>query len=116
VNTRPDLVFVVSYVSHFLEETREDHLAAVKKILHYLAGTYNWRLWFSRKKENQMLLTGFSDADFVRDVDERKSTTGVIFFFVNSPITWQSMKQKVVPQSSYESEYITTAHATCQTL
>jgi hypothetical protein len=26
------------------------------------------------------------------------------------------MKQKVMPQSSYESEYITAANATCQTL
>ena len=42
-------------------------------------------------------LTGFSDADFAGDVDARKSTTGVIFFLVDSPITWQSMKQNVVP-------------------
>jgi hypothetical protein len=63
-----------------------------------------------------VLLIGFSDADFAGDVDARKSTTWVIFFLVNSPITWQSMKQKVVAQSSYESEYITAANATCQTL
>jgi hypothetical protein len=49
-------------------------------------------------------LTGFSDADFAGDVDARKSTTWVIFFLANSPITWQSMKQKVVAQSSCESE------------
>jgi hypothetical protein len=41
VNTRPDLAFVVGYVSHFLEEPREDHLAVVKKILCYVAGTCN---------------------------------------------------------------------------
>jgi hypothetical protein len=37
VNTRPDLTFAVGYVSHFLEEPQEDHLAAVKKILHNVA-------------------------------------------------------------------------------
>jgi hypothetical protein len=47
---------------------------------------------------------------------ERKSITGVIFFLVNNPITWQSTKQKVVTQSSYESEYIAAANATCQAL
>jgi hypothetical protein len=88
----------------------------VKKILRYVAGICNWGLWFSQKKENQTLLTGFSEADFARDVDARKSTTGVIFFLTNSPITWQSMKQKVVAQSSCESEYITAANATCQVL
>jgi hypothetical protein len=40
------------------------------------AGTYNWGLWFGRKKGNQALLTGLSDADFAGDVDARKSTTG----------------------------------------
>jgi hypothetical protein len=46
VNTRPDLAFAVGYVSHFLEEPGEDHHAAVKKILRYVAGTCNWGLWF----------------------------------------------------------------------
>jgi hypothetical protein len=116
VNTHPDLAFAIGCVSHFLEEPWEDHLAVVKKILCYVAGTCNWGLWFDRQKINQMLLTGFGDADFVGDVDARKSTTGVIFFLVNSPITWQSTKQKVVAQSSCESEYITAANAMCQTL
>jgi hypothetical protein len=51
VNTRPDFTFAVGYVSHFLEEPREDHLATVKKILRYVVSTYNWGLWFDRKKE-----------------------------------------------------------------
>jgi hypothetical protein len=116
VNTRPDLAFVIGYVSHFLEEPREDHLAAVKKILHYVASTCNCGLWFCQKKGNQALLTGFSDADFARDIDARKNTTRVIFFLANSPITWQSMKQKVVAQSSCKLEYIAAANAKCQAL
>jgi hypothetical protein len=116
VNTHPDLAFAVGYVSHFLEESREDHLGTVKKILRYVEGTCNWGFWFGRKKGNQALLTGFSDADFAGYVDERKSTTWVIFFLMNNPITWQSTKQKVVAQSSCESEYIAAANATCQAL
>jgi hypothetical protein len=73
-------------------------------------------LWFGQKKGNQTLLTGFSDADFTSIIDERKSTTKVIFFLANSPITWQSTKQKIVAQSSCESEYIATANAMCQAL
>jgi hypothetical protein len=61
-------------------------------------------------------LTGFSDADFAGDVDARKSTTVVTFFLVNNLITWQSMKQKFVAQSSRESEYIAAANVTCQAL
>jgi hypothetical protein len=36
VNTCHDLAFIVVYVSRFLEEPQEDHLAAVKKILCYV--------------------------------------------------------------------------------
>jgi hypothetical protein len=85
----------------------------VKNILRYVVGTCNWGLWFGRKKRNQVLLTGFSDADFAGDVDARKSTTRVIFFLVNSPITWQSTKEKVVAQSSCESKYIAAANVMC---
>jgi hypothetical protein len=45
-----------------------------------------------------------------------KPTTGVIFFLANNLTMWQLMKQKVVAQSSCESEYITAANATCQVL
>jgi hypothetical protein len=48
VNTHPDLAFAVGYVSRFLEEMREDYLATVKRILHYVAGSSNRRLWFDR--------------------------------------------------------------------
>jgi hypothetical protein len=35
VNTRPDLAYVVGYVSRFMEEPTTEHLLAVKKVLHY---------------------------------------------------------------------------------
>jgi hypothetical protein len=72
--------------------------------------------WFNRRREEEVILIGFSDSDYAGDVDKRKSTTGVIFFLADSPITWQSMKQKVVAQSSCEAEYITAANATYQAL
>jgi hypothetical protein len=116
VNTRPDLSFAVGYVSRFLEKPCEDHLAAVKHIVRYVAGTCNWGLWFGRKKGEEARLISFSDSDYARDIDKRQSTTGVIFFLINSPISWQSMKQKVIAQSSCEAEYIAAANATCQAL
>lgn len=64
-------------MSRFLDEPREDHRAAVKDILRYLAGTKNWGLWFGRKKEKEAMLVGFGDSDFAGDVDAHKSTIGV---------------------------------------
>ena len=59
-------------------------------------------------------LTSYSDSDMAGDVDTRKSTTGVLFFLGQSPISWQLAKQKVVALSSGEAEYIAAATAACQ--
>jgi hypothetical protein len=40
----------------------------------------------------------------------------VIFFLDSSPVSWQSMKHKVIAQSSCEAEYIVAANATCPAL
>jgi hypothetical protein len=39
VNTRPNLAFSIGYVSRFMERPTEEHLAAVKQIIRYVAGT-----------------------------------------------------------------------------
>lgn len=96
INTRPDLAFSVGYVSRFMEEPHEDHLAAVKHILRYIARTCGWGLFYARKRNEQSSLTGFSDSDLAGDFDSRKSTSGIIFFLGDSPVSWQSAKQKAV--------------------
>jgi hypothetical protein len=63
-----------------------------------------------------VLLTWFSDANFVRDVHVRKSTIRVIFFQRTTQSPGNRTKQRMVAQSSYESEYITAVNVTCQAL
>jgi len=112
VNTRPDLACSVGYVSRFMEKPTTEHLAAVKKVLRYVAGTLDYGCVYTREKEAQ--LVGFSDSDHAGDIDTRKSTTGVLFFHGKNIITWQSQKQKVVALSSCEAEYIACTAAACQ--
>ena len=50
------------------------------------------------------------------DMDDRKSTSGVLFSLGGSPITWQSQKQKTVALSSCEAEYIAATSAACQAM
>jgi hypothetical protein len=54
------------------------------------------------------------DSDLAGDNDGRKSTTEMIFFLVESPVSWQSAKQRLVAVSSCEAEYIAAATASCQ--
>lgn len=114
VNTRPDLAFAVGYVSRFMAEPREDHMAAVKQILRYVAGTRGHGLRYIKGRPEELKLLGYSDSDMAGDLDDRKSTSGGLFFLAHSPITWMSQKQKVVALSSCEAEYVAASTAACQ--
>jgi hypothetical protein len=112
VNTRPDIAFAVGYVSRFMEAPTTEHLAAVKHLLRYIAGTRSYGCLYT--SAGDLCLAGFSDSDHAGDADERKSTTGVVFMLGGSPVTWQSQKQKVIALSSCEAEYIAATTAACQ--
>ncbi|WVZ81518.1 hypothetical protein U9M48_028885 [Paspalum notatum var. saurae] len=110
----PDLSFSVGYLSRFMEGPRKDHMAAVKHPLCYVAGTINYGLWYSGGGGGEIRLLGYSDSDLAGDVNDRKSTTGLIFYLGANPVTWLSQKQRVVALSSCEAEFIAGAAAACQ--
>ncbi|XP_043814068.1 secreted RxLR effector protein 161-like [Manihot esculenta] len=83
-------------------------------ILRYVKGTTNHRCHYTRRKDLGLKLTGYSDSDFTGDVDDRKSTTSVIYFLRGNPITWVSQKQKVVALSSCEAKYVAETAGACQ--
>jgi len=113
VNTRPDLTYSVGYVSRFMEDPHED-LAAMKQILRFVADSSDIGVFYPRRSGDRAELRGYSDSDLVGDLDSRKSTIGVMFFFGRSPASWQSTKQRVVALLSCEAEYIAAATAACQ--
>ncbi|XP_062198808.1 secreted RxLR effector protein 161-like [Phragmites australis] len=115
VHTRPDISFAVRYVSRFMENPTTEHLSAIKHILRYIAGMLHFGLSYT-KGQGEIKLKGYSDADMAGDVDDCKSTTGVLFCFGDAPVTWQSQKQPVVALSSCEVEYIAASTAACQGL
>ena len=48
VHTRPDIAFVVGYVSRFMEDPIEDHWAAIKQLLRYVKGTIDQGIIFPK--------------------------------------------------------------------
>ncbi|KAJ8773038.1 hypothetical protein K2173_028215 [Erythroxylum novogranatense] len=100
---RSVIAYSVGVASRFMETPTEIHMAAVKQILRYLKGTLK-----------SYKLMGYADSDLAGDVDDRKSTTGVIFFLGENPITWSSQKQKTVALSSCEAEYVAATAGVCQ--
>lgn len=102
--TRPDIAFAVNTVSKFSNNPGRRHWEAVKRIIRYLKGTMDHRLQFS--KQSNPDLTGYSDADWGGDAEERKSTTGYVFTKMGGAISWNSKRQDVVALSTCEAEYI----------
>ena len=113
VHTRPDISFAVGYVSRFMANPTTEHLSVVKHLLRYVAGTIHYGLCYSKGDED-IKLKGYSDADMAGDVDDRKSTSGILFCLGDAPVSWQSQKQPVVALSSCEAEYIAASLAACQ--
>jgi hypothetical protein len=110
--TRPDIMFVVSLISRFMESPKDSHWQTGKRILRYVAGTIDYGLWYP--SESKSFLVGFTDSDFSGSIDDRKSTSGYAFKYGSSLISWASRKQPVVTLSSAEAEYVAATSATCQ--
>ena len=106
---RPDIAFAVGYVSRFMEDPREDHWAAMKRLLRYVKGMVDQGIVFPKTGRSRLQLTMFSDADMAGDIDGQRSTSSVLVFLGSAPISWLSLKQKVVVLSTCEAEYVAAA-------
>jgi len=78
--------------------------------MQYLRGTLNFGLVYSRDGSKDC--TGYSDADWVGDTDDRKSTSGYLFRISRTAVSWRSKKQTCVTLSTAEAEYMALANAT----
>lgn len=101
--TRPDITFAVTKLCQFLSSPKNSHLQAAFKILHYLKGTIGLGLFYSA--DSDLILKGFTYADWATCPDTRRSTSGYCMFLGPSLISWKSKKQQIVSHSSAESEY-----------
>jgi hypothetical protein len=78
------------------------HFVTAKRILRYLKGTLDKGILF---QPSLLALTAFTDTDWDGDASDRRSTSGIVVFLGNNPITWLSKKQHTVSWSSTEAEY-----------
>jgi hypothetical protein len=89
------------------------HWEAAKHVMRYLKGTINFKLKLSGQ---DMVITGWCDADWGNNEDHRRSVTGYVFKLGNSLITWNSQQQKTVAKSTMEAEYMSASSATSEAM
>jgi hypothetical protein len=88
------------------------HYGALKRILHYLAGTKTLGITYSSKDatKDHNLFHGFADTSFA-STDDYKSVTGYVFLSAGGAITWKLKKQTIIALSTTEAEYIALSEA-----
>lgn len=101
VSTKLDIAQVVGAVSEYITNLGRAHWTAVNWILHYLKSTSEAALCCNGEKLN---LVGYVDADFVGDLDRRRSTTNYVFSLANGAFVWMLRLQSVVALSTTEAE------------
>ena len=59
-----------------------------------------------------LILLGYTDSNFQSDLDFRKSTSGCVFILGGGAISWKSVKQSCIADSTMEAEYVVACEAT----
>ena len=101
--SRPDLAYVVSRLSRYTSNLGKSHWTAIIRVLRYLRHTQNYGLHYTRYPA---ILEGYSDAKWISDSNDTKSTSGYVFTLGEAAVSWKSSKQTCIARSTMESEFI----------
>ena len=106
--TRPDICFVVGMVNRYQYDPGEEHWTAVMHIFKYLRRTRDYMLVYH---DESLEPVGYTDSDFQSNIDSRKSTSRYVFTFGGGAISWRTVKQSSIVDSTIEAKYIAALEA-----
>jgi hypothetical protein len=101
--TRVDLAYPIGCLARYMANPGPLHFKVLDKVEKYIENTPKLGLSF---QSNSNSIDCYVDADWGGDIGTRRSTTGYIFLYRGSPISWSSKLQKTVALSSCEAEYM----------
>ncbi|KAK8935339.1 hypothetical protein KSP39_PZI014001 [Platanthera zijinensis] len=113
-NSRPDIENAVNVLARYVSNPSKTHFGAAKRILRYLKGTSTYGILL--KHEENTKLIGYCDSDWAGSLDDRRSTSGHVFFLGSSPISWSSRKQHTIALSTTEAEFMALNTAACEAI
>ena len=105
--SRPNISYSVGVFARYQANPKESHMNALKRIIKYFKTTAEFGVWCS--KDTNDVLAGYSDADWARNANDRKCTSGGCFYVGNNLVSWMSKKQNSISLSTAEAEYIATS-------
>eukprot|EP00253_Pinus_taeda_P030532 PITA_30532 len=111
--TKLDSKFEKCIFIGFMSKPEKEHWTTVKRVFRYLCGTSDYGLCYQGRLglDRVLDIRGFVDADWARDLDQRRYTSGYVFNLFGGVVSWMSKKQSVVALSTTEVEYMEATHA-----
>ncbi|CAL2230985.1 unnamed protein product [Prunus armeniaca] len=101
--TRADIAYVVGRLSRYTHNPSRDHWNDLERVFKYLRGSLDYSICY---KGFPCVVEGYSDANWITDSSDVKSTSGYVFLLGGAAISWASKKQTIISRSTMESELI----------
>ena len=77
---------------------------AIKRIIRCLKGTKDYGLWYNKGGNFELKI--FTNVDWERSIDDRKSTSGGAFFLGKRLVFWTSKKYNCISHSTTKVQYV----------
>ena len=103
-------MFAVAKLARFFSGYNTTPLNSAKQTQKYLNYTKNFSHEF--QKGNSREITEFTDSSYDDEIEKRRSTSGYVFLYNGTAISWKSRMKTVIASSSLEAEYIAQAMST----
>jgi transposase InsO family protein len=126
VAVRPDIAFAVKELCRFLVRPGTAMVKAAKRVLRYVIYTPTLGLLYHHTTRSILgglwqctdnnPIVSFSDADFAGQIDDRKSTSGMILLFNGTAISWWSRTIRTVACSTQDAEYMALSDTARETM
>ena len=82
IGSKPNLSYNVGVCARYQTNPKESHMIALKRIIKYVKATTNFGVRYS--KDTNDVLTRYSETDWARNADDRKSTSGGCIYVGNN--------------------------------
>jgi hypothetical protein len=103
--TRPDVAYIVTQLSRFLENPGQQHWKAAIRVLRYLKTTKDFGIIYNGN-DGKVVLEAYTDADWGSNLDDRRSVSGIMIMIGGAPVVFKSKYQRTVALSSAEAGYL----------
>ena len=105
--TRPDISYAVQSLSQFMQAPKVSHMNAAIRVVKYVKQSPGFGILLTTQSTES--LQAYCDDDWGSCANSRRSITGYLIKYGDSPISWKSKKQSTISGSSAEAEYTSLA-------